>query len=592
MNFSSEELTTSNLSQLQFRLDTLRDAYHHGVTPRQVYQEFRRRLAAWADPALFIHVAEEADLEPLLTRLESVPPTLPLYGIPFAIKDNIDWEVLPTTASCPAYAYHPSKSARVVERLIEAGAFPVGKTNLDQFAAGLVGTRSPYGTPRNARGPQWIPGGSSAGSASAVAAGLVAFALGTDTAGSGRVPAGFQELVGCKPTRGWLSNQGVVPAVRSLDCVSLFTNSVAEAQVLLKLLARHDPQDPWSREVLPRRTSLGPSLVLGVPKKSQWAFFGDHDYEKAYETVLEDWTRRGAQFKEFDFEPFRQAAKELYEGPWLAERRVVVRDLWPHPEVFHPITRKVLEGTRSFLPEEVFEAGYRLKEIQTYAESLWSQFDALVLPTAPTLPTLEEVAANPLALNTRLGYYTNFVNLLDLSALALPGKRTPEGRPFGFTLLGGAGADFQLLALGKIWETSQMPSWGESVLAVAGAHLRGMPLNYQLTERGGHFLQEARTAPHYQLFAFQDGQLLKPGVVRSSAPQSTSLEVELWDIPLAHWGSFTAQIPHPLGLGKLELSDGQWVTGFLLMPGYEGTLQDITHHGGWRKFLDRRNGTD
>ncbi len=581
-----------NPQSLPFRLDTLRQAFLNGMKPRTVFLEFLARLAHWNDPALFISVAQAEQLEPLFLRLDEIgPEKLPLYGIPFAIKDNIDWNILPTTAACPAFSYQPKRSATVIERLIAAGAVPVGKTNMDQFATGLVGTRSPYGTPRNARGP-WIPGGSSSGSASAVAAGLVAFSLGTDTAGSGRVPAGFQGLVGYKPTRGWLSTRGVVPACRSLDCISVFTTSASHAKEIFSVLFAYDKEDPWSRRPVFSYTSLAQELVLGIPRQDQREFSGDADYCQAYSSLLEKAKARGLRLKEVDFTLFKQVAKELYEGPWLAERRLAVKDLWPNPKALHPITRQALEYQKDLKVEGVFESQHRLEAAKREVEQLWHDIDALLVPTAPTLPTAHDVDLDPMRVNSHLGYYTNFANLLDLSALALPESLTKDGKPFGFTVLGPQGADLKLFAFGEWWEKNLKPAWGPTVIAVAGAHLRGLSLNGQLLERGARFLTEARTSPQYRLYVIGEGQGSKPGLVRVAQPDEggRALDLELWDLPQAHWGSFLSLIPYPLGLGKVELEDGQWVTGFLMSSGYSGSAPEITNYGGWRNYLNSLSG--
>lgn len=583
-----------NLETLNFSLTNLYRAYAQGTEPREIYREFRRRLAVWNDPALFISVAEESQLEPIFLRLATYrADELPLYGIPFAIKDNLDWDVLPTTAACPGFAYQPEASAKVVELLIDAGAVPVGKTNMDQFATGLVGTRSPYGTPRNALNASWIPGGSSSGSASAVAAGLVTFALGTDTAGSGRVPPAFQGLVGYKPTRGLFSTSGVVPACRSLDCVSLMTKSNDEAFAIQKVLAQFDETDPFARHVRSQRTTFPTTPTVGVPRPEQCQFWGDTLYQEAWNAVLEKWRRLGAQLVEVDYEPFHEAADLLYQGPWVAERLVAAGEIFAsRPEALHPITAKILAGAEGRTALQTFEASYRLETLRRVTNQIWQNLDVLLLPTAPTLPTLSQVEADPIGLNTQMGYYTNFLNLLDLSALALPGATCSDGRPFGFTLVGPAGADEALFQWGSFWEQrqSQAPvptAYGKTILAVAGAHMRGLPLNSQLLERDARFIAEAFTSSSYRLYTFTEGRIAKPGLVRVTTGGSC-LPLELWDLPESAWGSFLALIPHPLCLGKVELSSGQWVTGFLMESSHIEKCRDITASGGWRRYLNEK----
>lgn len=581
-----------NLETMEMTLAGLAQAYAQGAQPRQVFAEFQRRLKAWNDPALFLSVADEGLLEPLLAALDAGDPSrLPLYGVPFAIKDNLDWDKLPTTAACPEFAYQPAQSATVVQRLIAAGAIPVGKTNLDQFATGLVGTRSPYGTPRNALDPRWIPGGSSAGSASAVAAGLVAFSLGTDTAGSGRVPAAFQELVGYKPTKGLLSTTGLVPACRTLDCVTVFAHSVAEARAVGAVAAAFDPSDPYSRKVPLTRTTLAAQTTIGVPRLDQRNFFGDEAYARAYQAALDRWSALGARVVEIDAAPLQEAAKLLYEGPWVAERFLAVASLWDQPGALHPVTRKVVGTAEGRTAADAFAAAYRLEALRRQSLPVWNQVDFLVLPTTVTLPTLEQEAAEPVALNARLGTWTNSFNLLDLAGLAVPADRTDDGRPFGLTLAAPAGSDALLFQAGLGWEArDQAPpprTLGSTVLAVAGAHLRGLPLNPQLTDRGARFLEEQRSAPRYKLFAFTDGRLEKPGMVR--AAEGISVPLELWDLPEEGWASFLALIPHPLGLGKVELADGRWVTGFLMEASHQDQSRDIAAFGGWRAYVASRS---
>jgi len=580
-----------NLANLPFTVPALRGAYAQGATPRQVWDEFRRRLKAWDDPALFLSLAEEAHLEPIFAALEGRKPAdLPLFGVPFALKDNIDWAPLPTTAACPGFAYKPDTSATVVDKLIAAGAFPVGKTNLDQFATGLVGTRSPYGTPRNAVAPGFIPGGSSSGSASAVAAGLVAFALGTDTAGSGRVPAAFQGLVGWKPTVGLVSTSGVFPACRTLDCVAVFTKTVDDARAVAAVVEGFDATDPYSRPRKKTKTAVPVRPRIGIPQAMDWTV--DPVYGRAWDKTVADWSARGADLVPFDASPLREAARLLYEGPWVAERLAAVKPLWDRDlELFHPVTRTVLKTAEGRTAVDTFQAYYRLEGLKRKAEAQWKEFDFLLFPTTPTLPTLAQVEADPIGVNSLLGTWTNFFNLLDLAGLALPAVPATDGRPFGVTLAGPAGSDRALFQVGQIWESGQafgapvIP--GPTVIAVAGAHLKGLPLNGQLVDRGARLLEETTTAAKYGLYAFRDGALDKPGLVRSN-DGGIAVPVELWDMPEEGWGSFLSLIPHPLGLGKVELADGRWVTGFLMESSHITHSRDISSFGGWRAYLANR----
>jgi len=563
------------------------------VIARERFREFTRRLAEWNDPALFVTVASEKVLAPVFRRLDEPDQARsPVHGMLFAIKDNIDWHPLPTTVGCPDFAYRPGRSAAVVERLLQAGAVPVGKTNLDQFATGLVGTRSPYGTPRNAVRPGLLPGGSSSGSASAVAAGLVDFALGTDTAGSGRVPAAFQGIVGYKPSLGLVSTRGVFPACQSLDCVSVLARTTSLAREVGQVLQGFDPEDPYSRARGATRTALPTQPTAGVPLPTQRVFAEDPGYGEAYERSLVEWTRRGVRLLELDLSCLLEAAGLLYAGPWVAERLAAVGDFFTtHRGSIHPVTRRVLETGESHTARDTFEALHCLEALRRLAAQLFTRCDFLLLPTAPALPTVEEALADPLGVNSILGTWTNFLNLLDMAALALPGAPCADGRPFGVSVVGPAGSDAALFEAGRRYEGAELGTvrTGPTLLAVAGAHLRGLPLNHQLTERGARFLAEVRTAPRYRLYAFADGPIRKPGMVRSEEG-GIRVPLEIWDLPEAAFGGFLAAIAHPLCLGKVELEDGSFVTGFLMEASAIPRCLEITQHGGWKAYLKSLSG--
>jgi len=531
----------------------------------------------------------------------------PLYGIPFAVKDNIDALGLETTAACPQFAYQPGADATVVQRLRAAGALLVGKTNLDQFATGLVGTRSPYGAVPNAFKSEYISGGSSSGSASVVARGLVGFALGTDTAGSGRVPAGFNNIVGLKPTRGLISNRGLVPACRSLDCISIFALDVAGAQAVLQVAAGFDAEDAYSRQAAPPLARFPSALRLGVPRQPE--FFGDALQAREFVLAQERARAMGATITEIDFKPMFEVAALLYQGPWVAERHAAL-DRWmrDRPEVIEATVRSVIAGASRFSAVDTFKAMYRLRELRRAIAPLWSAVDALLVPTAPTIYTIAEVNADPLARNAHLGTYTNFVNLLDWSAIALPASMRPDGLPFGVTFIAPAWAEPALCALGADWQrdtalplgataltlpapvapsTAVAPAPGMQRVAVVGAHLSGMPLNHQLTSRGAHLVGVAQTAPSYRLFALPDTTPPKPGLLRV-AHDGASIALELWDMPTQHFGSFVDEIPAPLGIGSLELADGSRVKGFICEPYALERAQDISAFGGWRAYVASR----
>lgn len=575
--------------------------YRAGLKPAELLAELRARIAAHEDHRAWITLLDDAQLAPYLARLEGQgPDTLPLYGIPFAIKDNIDLAGVPTTAACPDFAYTPERSATVVQRLLDAGAIPLGKTNLDQFATGLVGTRSPWGAVRNAFDPERISGGSSAGSAVALALGEVSFALGTDTAGSGRVPAAFNNLLGIKPTRGRWSTAGVVPACRSLDCPSLFALNPEDARRIGAVMDGLDAADPWSRR---GRAVGGPlqGLRLGVPRGDQLEFFGDAAYAALFERAVQRWQALGAQVQPLDFSAFSAAAKLLYEGPWVAERQHATRGV--APESMLPVIRQVLAKGEDIDAVGTFDAFYRLQALKQAADAALAGVDAVLTPTAPRHYRIAELQAEPLLLNSRLGTYTNFMNLLDYAAVAVPAGLTPSGLPFGITLFGPAWSDDYLLALAQRWMAADPRATGRDAsrwapvpppvpsgrieVAVCGAHLSGMPLNHQLTSRAAFRLAATHSAPCYRLIALAGGPPFRPGMIRD-ADRGAAIEVEVWSVPEAEFGSFVAGIPAPLGIGKLELADGRWVSGFICEPAGEVGALDITHLGGWRRYMAER----
>jgi allophanate hydrolase len=574
------------------------------ASPAQTVARSFQRIRDHNDPAIFITLRDE---QKALAEAEALTDgaRLPLYGVPVAIKDNIDVGGLPTTAACPAFAYSPSRDSTAVARLRAAGAIVIGKTNLDQFATGLVGVRSPYGIPRNPMRADLIPGGSSSGSAVAVSAGLVPLALGTDTAGSGRVPAMLNNIVGLKPSLGLISTAGVVPACRTLDCVSVFSLTVDDAMTALAAIAGPDAADAYSRsQPLARMSAFPANLRLGVPRSGQLIFFGDKASEAAYDDALKRWTALGAMLVEVDLEPFYETARLLYEGPWVAERYLVIRDLLASsPDAIHPVTREItIAGTR-LSAADTFAALYRLQALRKIAGRAFAGIDALVLPTAPTAYSTAQVLANPIELNSRLGTYTNFVNLLDLCGLALPAGIRSDNTPFGITLLAPAGHDAQLASIGRVFHAdtklpmgaSRLPqpplatlpagvSGDEIVIAVVGAHLSGMALNGELKALGGRLLEAARTAADYKLFAL-DTTPPKPGMLRVEAGAGSSIELELWALPAAAFGKFVAAVPPPLSIGTVRLADGRGVKGFIVEATEVNGAREISAFGGWRAFV-------
>jgi allophanate hydrolase len=538
---------------------------------------------------------------------------LPLYGIPFVIKDNIDLEGIATTAACREYSYVPAQSAVVVQRLLDAGAIPLGKTNLDQFATGLVGTRSPFGACRNSFDARYISGGSSSGSAVAVATGLASFALGTDTAGSGRIPAGFNNIVGLKPSLGRLSTRGVVPACRSLDCVSILSLTCEDAARVLNVAEGFDPEDTFSRPI--EQVAIG-GLRCGVPHADQLQFFGDLEYARLFDSAAGRIESLGGSVVNIDAAPLFEAARLLYEGPWIAERYAALTPfMQANADAMHPVTRDIIRGGASPSAVDAFTAQYRLMALKRAAEQVWDAVDVILMPTAPTIFEISQVDADPIRLNSALGYYTNFVNLMDLAAVAVPAGFRHDGLPFGVTLIARRSTDRALLQLadrlhrccaeglgatpwkmpppaGNSSAPDALPARdplpgldaGFMRLAVCGAHMQGLALNQQLLERGGYLLRRTRTAAHYRLYALSGPPPQRPGLVRTSKG-GASIEVEVWAMRSADFGSFVAGIPAPLGIGTIELQNGEKVPGFLCESYAAADAADITALGGWRAYL-------
>jgi allophanate hydrolase len=600
-------------STLGWTIDDWRAAYRDGARPDDLIGDLLSRLetddAAWISRLGDAGLA--AALEALAERLHAVGgdlEQLPLYGVPCAVKDNIDARGFDTTAACPAFAYTPERDATVVARLRAAGAVVIGKTNLDQFATGLVGTRSPYGAVPNAFDPAVISGGSSSGSASVVARGWVPFALGTDTAGSGRVPAGLNNLVGLKPTRGRFSLAGVVPACRSLDCVSVFALTVADAASVADLLTGFDAGDAYSRPApqalamaAPAIRRPGPVRRIGIPEHPD--FFGDQQAEAAWHTALGQWRQQNVALTCLDFTPMLELAALLYDGPWLAERHAAVGGfLNEHGDQVNPVVRGIVEGAVRFSATDAFQAEYRRQALVRRIDTLLAEVDALMVPTAPTAPTLDAVNADPVRLNSQLGTYTNFVNLADFCALAVPAGFRDDGIPFGVTLISGAWKDPELQALASQWLNAHPTPLGacgrerpaEPVshrlavpsveVAVVGAHLSGMPLNHQLQDRHAILRAQTTTSPHYRLYALPDTTPPKPGL-RRVRHGGAEIVVEVWQMAASEFGTFVDLIPPPLGIGNVELADGRWVNGFICEGyGLDGA-RDVTEFGGWRAFI-------
>jgi len=603
---------TKEMNGLGWNLSDWASAYREGSDPAELLLATRAAIAAEEDAAAasraegigspWISLASEVQIlqqAETLKALADQGKKLPLYGVPFAVKDNIDVRGFMTTAACPEFAYEPSEDATVVRLLREAGAIVMGKTNLDQFATGLVGTRSPYGAVANAFNPDYISGGSSSGSATAVAKGQVAFSLGTDTAGSGRVPAGFNHIVGLKATVGAISAHGVVPACRSLDCVSLFALNSRDAEQVFDLISQYDANDSYSRH----RTMIANRRLrsFGVPAAMEW--FGDDAQQTAYELACSRAQAAGYELVPVDFSPLYELAALLYQGPWVAERYAAVgymvdQDL----PGLNPVVKSIIQQGKQGTAEEAFKAEYARKALVQKIDELFKQVDALFVPTAPRFPTLAEVGEDPIAVNSQLGTYTNFVNLADLSAISLPANMRSDGLPFGVTVIAPAWSELALLNFSAQWQgflrLPEAPvmlgnkSDASVVVAVVGAHLTGMPLNFQLSSRHAVLLEQTLTANKYQLYALANTTPPKPGLVRvnetrlaSGEEEGHSLIVELWRLDQAAFGAFVEEIPQPLGIGTLELADGRLVKGFICEPEAVASATHISHFGGWRAYI-------
>lgn len=590
---------------MNLQLDALRQAYRNGdTTPRRLLLALRDKAAALnPDYHLFIHLLSVEELEPYLAALDGRNlDSLPLYGVPFAIKDNIDLAGIPTTAACPAFAYVPERSATIVEQLLALGAIPLGKTNLDQFATGLNGSRSPYGVCPNSVLPEYPSGGSSAGSSLAVALGVASFALGTDTAGSGRVPAALNNLVGLKASKGLISTAGVLPACRTLDCVTTFTATAREASQLLALTARLDPRDEYSRSNPSWNdgTAFGVPrpFRFGVPRAQDLEFFGCEEGPLLFGDAIDRLKAAGGEAVELDLSPFLEAARLLYEGPWVAERYSVAGELMEeNPEAVLPVIRAVLAKAPAVSGVQTFRAQYRLQALKAVCDKALEGLDCVLTPTIGRPVTLAELDAEPVLRNSELGYYTNFMNLLDYAAVAVPSGFMANGLPWGVTLFGRAFTDQYLLGVADALQRQQDPALptpnnparhDRARLVVCGAHLDGLALNWQLRQRDARLIEATYSSKDYKLYALAGGPPLRPGMLRV-AEGGVAIEVEVWELPSRELGSFLTGIPAPLGLGKVQLADGRWESGFICEPyGLEGAI-DISHLGGWRAYLQTGN---
>jgi len=593
-------------------ISSLERAYKNGTaSPSNVICEVYAQIrGAGLQPVWITLVDEEQNLV-RAQQLEAMEDkeSLPLFGIPFAVKDNFDVAGLPTTAACPAFSRPADQTAYAVQRLLDAGAILIGKTNMDQFATGLVGTRTPYGICSSVFHDEYISGGSSSGSAVAVAKGLVSFSLGTDTAGSGRVPAAFNQLVGLKPTRGAISTTGLLPACRTLDCVSIFAETCADAAKVLDVIRAFDANDPYSRQPTPGERAapwIASRFKFGVPTDETLEFFGDQQAQSLYQHAVETLSQLGGEPVYFDYEPFRSAANLLYGGPWVAERLAAVQG-FAESNALHmdPTVTKIIAGAKRFTAVDAFLAEYQLQQLRRRTNALLEQIDFLLLPTAPTIYKIAQVQALPIELNSNLGYYTNFVNLLDMAAVAVPAGIKQDGLPFGVSLVGKAFTDDSLLVIADRLHRKLATSIGGSertlastpslsnpstpqacvLMAVVGAHLTGQPLNWQLTSRKARLVRTVRTHPDYRLYVLPNSKPAKPGLIHAPGFAGKGIELEIWAMPEDTVGTFLNGIPAPLGLGTILLEDGSSVKGFLCESSGIIGAEEITHLGGWRPYI-------
>lgn len=596
-------------------ISTLHRHYHAGtLSVTDVITAVLERIRLRGKDHVWISRVSVAEIYQRARQLDDLHHTAdlferyPLYGIPFAVKDNIDVADMHTTAACPAYAYLAEKDATVVHRLMDAGAILIGKTNMDQFATGLVGTRSPYGIPVNPFNHAYIPGGSSSGSAVAVATGCISFSLGTDTAGSGRVPAALNNIIGLKPTRGLLSTHGIVPACRSLDCVSIFSLTVNDATKIMAVTTKYDPVDPFSKSEADRQhPALLPvcrNFKFGVPDAASLTFFGDVDSEQCFSQAIVQLQALGGEAIEIDFSPFRRTAELLYQGPWVTERYLTVGGLMEKtPHALHRDVRQAIETAYRYDAADVYAGLYQLKTLQQETDRIMRTIDYLVTPTVGTTYPISDVLAQPKITNENLGYYTNFMNLLDLCAIALPSGMLPNGLPFGISVVALPYQENTLFSVAEAFHrASRLPTGATQQplpppfpkapavkdekylrLCVCGAHMSGLPLNYQLLECGGRLWAKTRTAPHYKLYAMEEMKPPRPGMIR--AENGVALDVEVWELPIEKFGVFIKKVPSPLCIGTVALETGEPVSGFLCESFALKNAKDISLLGGWRAYL-------
>ena len=589
----------------------LHSQYKNGhLTPSDLIQSLLEKSKQYDHKNIWIRQLTAAEIASYINALDmNNIENQPLWGIPFVIKDNIDLAGIPTTAACEAFSYIPEKNAFVVDQLLEAGAIPLGKANMDQFATGLVGVRSPkkWGTCKNAFNDDYISGGSSSGSAVAVALGLATFSLGTDTAGSGRVPAALNNIIGLKPSKGLISCDGVVPACKSLDCVSIFATTTDDANIVFETAASFDSNDAYARKNIDTNNKnygrYSQPFSFAVPQPEQLKFFGNASAEKLFQQSVSQLEAIGGIKHTLDFSPFLDAAQLLYSGPWVVERYLATETIYnDNPNALLPVIKTIIGSQTHANAADTFTAFYQLQHYKQQADQLFSNIDLLVTPTAGTIYTQQQLKEDPIQLNSNMGYYTNYMNLLDYSGIAIPAGFQDNQLPFGITLVGKAFDDTKLLAIANQWQAAndntigatnspvpapidkQHGSMSTIDVVVCGAHLEGLPLNCQLQDRDAQLITKTQTSANYRLYALTGGPPFRPGLIRDES-QGAHIEVEVWRLPSAFFGSFVVGIPQPLGIGKVELDDGTWLPSFICEGHALASAEEITQFGGWRSYM-------
>ena len=593
------------LQNLSFTIQNLKDAYKNGLSPKDVINEIFNRIKIIDDQNIFINLSNLDSLYNQANNLGSFNPNMPLWGIPFTVKDNIDVNKIETTAGCSEFSYIPENDAFTVNLLKKSGALMIGKTNLDQFATGLVGMRSPYGAPLNAVDPLIVPGGSSSGSAVSVSHGIVSFSLGTDTAGSGRVPAALNNIVGLKPSLGSLSSSGVVPACRTIDTVSVLAMTVEDAYNVFTILNEYDEKDSYSKSFkkLPLSLPLHRKKI-GIPDKSSIKFFDDKFQSESFESSINKLKLNDFEIVPINFEPLYEVAQLLYEGSWVAERYTVIDDLLKKsPKAIHSVTRQIIQKAENFSASDTFLDYYKLSDLKRKLKPILSSVDMLCVPSIPTFYSVNDLKKDPITPNSNLGTYTNFANLLDMCGITVPTDPRIDGRPGSITLLGMSGDDSLVASTAILFEKNCKRYLGGTKfdlensndleedhtssikIAVCGAHMEGLTLNWQLKDLGAHFIQKSKTSSYYNLFALTDLNPIRPGLLRSFNQDGNAINLEIWSVPKKNFGKFIEYVQAPLSIGSVELEDGKWIKGFLCETYGTINAKNISHIGDWREYI-------